>query len=110
MRKKMFPGLCSAVVALFGLVGSASVYAKDLGSTIKIPDGGKVQLGFNGNFTIKVAGGGPGLSGTCACAGRAGTCEVTSIDKAGGGSLLVCHNGKAGTCKSRCSMTTNGAQ
>jgi hypothetical protein len=104
MWRKTLLGLCPAVVVLFGLVASASVYAKDLGSSVKIPEGGIVQLGFNGNFTIKVAGG-SGLSGTCTCAGNGGTCEVSSIVVESGQSL-VCQKGITGTCKSGCSMTT----
>jgi len=109
MRRKTLLGLCPVVVLLFGLVASASVYAEDLGANVKIPEGGVVQLGFNGNFTIKVAGG-TGLSGTCKCAGNEGTCEVSSV-VVDSGQSLVCQKGRTGTCKSGCSMSgTPGAQ
>jgi hypothetical protein len=107
MWKKMRLGICAAVVVLFGLVASASLNAKDFGPSIKIPEGAKVQLGFNGNFTIKVSGGGLRLSGTCACmGGGGGKCEVEST-VVESGQTLVCHKGQSGnSCESRCSVTT----
>jgi hypothetical protein len=108
MWRKTFLGLCAAVVVLLGLAAPASVYAKDFGSSIKIPEGDKVQLGFNGNFSIKVSGGGLRLSGTCTClGGGGGKCDVESI-VVESGQTLVCHKGQPGTsCAGRCSMITN---
>jgi hypothetical protein len=109
MWGKTLLALCAALVVVCGFTASASVQAKDIGATVKIPEGGVVQLGFNGNFTIKVAGG-TGLSGTCKCAGNEGTCEVSSI-VVDSGQSLVCQKGRTGTCKSGCSMSgTPGAQ
>ena len=105
MWRKTPLGPCAALVVLLGLVASASVYAKDLGPSITIPGGDKVQLGFNGNFIIKATGGGLQLSGMCACGGGGGTCEVSSI-VVDGGQSLVCHKGASGTCRSGCTMTT----
>ena len=86
------------------LCASASVRAKELGPSIKIPEGDIVKLGHNGNFTINAAGGGLRVPGVCTC-GSVGTCEVESI-AAAGDQLLVCHKRKSGTCTSSCSMTT----
>jgi hypothetical protein len=99
--------LCS-VVMLFSLVAPASVYAKDLGASINVPESSKVQLLNEGHFKLKIAG--PQLSGTfdCMCTGGSGSCEVASI-VFGSNRLLACERGKTGTCKGDCSMITNDA-
>jgi len=104
MWRKTILALIAALVVVCGFAASASVQAKDLGPSIKIPEGDIVKLGYNGNFTINVAGGALRVSGVCTC-GSVGTCEVESI-VVGGNQSLVCRKGKSGTCASRCSMTT----
>lgn len=108
MRRNTPVGLVAAVIALFGLIASASVFAKDLGPSVKIPEDAKVQMLYDGHFIIKVAGA-RGSSGIfeCTCAGGGGTCEVNSI-MAGGDHRFVCLRGKTGTCDSSCTMTTTG--
>lgn len=97
--------LGAAIVLLAGLIVCVSVYAKDLGSSIEVPQGAKVELLYRGHFTIKVAArrGSPETF-ECTCTGG-GTCEVNSI--VGESShRFVCLKGETGTCKDSCSMTT----
>jgi len=107
MWRKTFLGRCAAVVVPFSLVAFAGVYAADLGPSIEIPKGARVQLLYDGHFTVKVADR-FGLSGTfgCTCASGGGTCEVNSIVDASG-QRFVCLKGKTGTCTGACSMTAN---
>jgi hypothetical protein len=106
MWRKMILGLCATILVLFSLVASASVHAKNLGSRIKVPPGGSVQMLNNGHFHIK---GGLGLTGSFSCtcdAKGGGTCEVSTASS-GGTTMLICDKGKAGTCKGTCYMTTS---
>ena len=107
MCRKTLLILCTGLVMLLGLVSPASVYAKNFGPSIKIPNGIEPQLGFNGNFTVKVAGGGLRLSATCNCfGGGGGKCEVELIATANDRNL-VCRKAKAGqSCAGHCSFTT----
>ena len=109
-RKKALFSQCAAVM-LLGLVASASVYAKNLGHSIKVPPSASVQMQKNGQFSIK--GGSLGLSGTfsCNCLNGGGTCELSTVP-AGGGTTLLCHKGTTGTCTGSCDMltTTTGIQ
>jgi hypothetical protein len=101
MWRKTPLGLC-AIVMVVGLVASASVHAaakNNLGSSIKIPQGGSVQMLNNGHFTIKgVARKGIGVC-ECSCAGGSGTCvlSVTTQD-------VSCTKGKTGTCSGDCTI------
>ncbi len=106
MWRQILVGLCAVVAAHFSAIGSAGVFAKDLGPSIEVPQGAHVQLLYNGHFSLKVAGG-LGLSGTfeCTCVGGRGTCEVNSLT-GGDAQRFVCLKGKTGTCESGCSMTT----
>lgn len=106
MASRTLVGLWAMIAMLFGLIASVSVYAEDLGPSIEVPKDAKVQLQYDGYFTIKVADR-FGLSGTfgCTCATGGGTCEVNSIVDASG-QRFVCLKGKTGTCASVCTMTT----
>ena len=106
MWGKTLLGLC-AIAMLVGLVFCASVYSAEkrtLGSSIKIPQGGSVQMLNNGRFTIRgpqVTRGGIGVC-ECSCAGGSGTCElsITAQD-------ISCAIGKTGTCNGDCTIISD---
>jgi hypothetical protein len=102
-RQTLVVGAAIAVLASLAVYVSAS--AKDLGPSIEVPGDARVELLYQGHFTIKVAGRrGSAETFECTCTGG-GTCEVNSI--AGeSGHRFVCLKGETGTCKSACSMTT----
>lgn len=105
MWRKTLVGLGAVIAVLSGLIVCVSVYAKDLGPSIEVPQDAHVQLLYHGHFTIKIAGRrGSSETFECTCTGG-GTCEVNSI-VGGSGHRFVCLKGETGTCKSGCSMTT----
>jgi hypothetical protein len=96
--------ICLAMGLL--IIGSLSARAKDLGPELRIPDSAKVQLVYNGHFSIKVLGErGSARIFQCACASGEGNCEVNSIAKEASHEF-VCLKGKTGTCSGVCTMTT----
>src|ERR1700683_1862834 len=105
MWRKTLVDLGAAIALLTGLFGCASVYAKDLGPSIEVPQGAQVELLYRGHFTIKVAGRrGSSETFECTCT-SGGTCEVNSI--VGDSShRFICLKGETGTCKDACSMTS----